>query len=97
MNGDLNAKFIWACIFLFVYGFAGEIFLSNIVKMNLTNLQRRKSPQLLDQSKQKNMFQSMFYQQIHFNQIKSKMAANNMSNNHISPDNLSTLLLLPAG
>ena len=51
INGDFAAKFIWTCAFLFVYSFAGEIFLFKMVKMNLTNSQRKKSPQLLDQSK----------------------------------------------
>ena len=40
-----------ACAFLFVYSLAGEIFLFKIVKMNLTNLQRKKWPQLIDQLK----------------------------------------------
>ena len=51
MNGDLAAKFIWACAFLFAYSFACEIFPFKIVKMNLTNLRRKNSQQLLDQSK----------------------------------------------
>ena len=53
MNGDFAAKFIWACAFLFVYSLAGEIFLFKIVKMNLTNSRRKKSPQLFDQSEHK--------------------------------------------
>ena len=40
--GDFAAKFIWAWAFLFVYGFAGEIFLFKKVKMDLTNSRRRK-------------------------------------------------------
>ena len=52
MNGDFSAKFIWACAFLFVYSLAGKIFLFKIVKMNLINSRREKSPQLPDQSKQ---------------------------------------------
>ena len=51
MNDDFAAKFIWASAFLFVYSLAGEIFLFKIIKMNLTNLRRKKSPQLLHQSK----------------------------------------------
>ena len=51
MNGDVFAKFIWACAFLFVYSLAGEIFLFKIVKMDLTNSRRKNSPQLSDQSK----------------------------------------------
>ena len=53
MNGDFPAKFICACAFLFAYSLAGEIFLFEIVKMNLTNSRRKNSPQLLDQSKHK--------------------------------------------
>ena len=53
MNGDFAVKFIWACAFSFVYSLAGEIFLFKIVKMNLTNLRRKKSPQLFDQSEHK--------------------------------------------
>ena len=62
-------------------------------KMNLTNSQRKKSLQLLDQSKH-NYISIFALSAKHFNQIKSKMAANNMSNVHVSPDVLSTLLLL---
>ena len=51
MNDDFTAKFIWACAFLFVYSLAGEIFFFKIVKMNLTNSRRKKSPKLLVQSK----------------------------------------------
>ena len=52
MNGDFDAKFIWAYAFLFVYSLAGEKFIFKMVKMmNLTNSRRKKSPQLLDQSK----------------------------------------------
>ena len=53
MNGDFVAKFVWVCAFLFVYSLAGEIFLFEIVKMDLTNSRRKDSPQLLDQSKRK--------------------------------------------
>ena len=53
MNSDLSAKFIWACTFLFVYSLAGKILLFKIVKMNLINLRREKSPQLSEQSKHK--------------------------------------------
>ena len=35
MNGDVFAKFIWACAFLFVYSLAGETFLFKTVKMDL--------------------------------------------------------------
>ena len=52
MNGDFATKFIWAGTFLFVYSLAGEIFLFKIVKMNLINSRRKKSPKLLVQSKQ---------------------------------------------
>ena len=55
MSGDFAAKFIWACPFLFVYSLAGEIFLFKIVKMDLTNSQRKNSPQLFDQSKRKHI------------------------------------------
>ena len=51
MIGEFAAKYIWACALTFVYSSTGEIFLFKIVKMNLTNLRRKKSPQLLDQSK----------------------------------------------
>ena len=54
-----------------------------IVKMNLINSRREKSPQLSDESKHKF--------QINFHQIKSKMATNNMSIIHVSPNLLSTL------
>ena len=83
MNGDFAAKFIWACAFLFVYSLTGKIFLFKIVKMNLINSRREKSPQLSDESKHKF--------QINFHQIKSKMATNNMSIIHVSPNLLSTL------
>ena len=53
MNGDLAEKFIWACAFLFGYSLADEIFLFKVVNMDLTNLRRKNSPQLLDQSKHK--------------------------------------------
>ena len=46
-----DAKFIWAYAFLFVYSLASEKFIFKMVKMNLTNSRRKKSPQLLDQSK----------------------------------------------
>ena len=36
--------------FLFAYSLAVEIFLFQMVKINLTNSWRKKSPQLLDQS-----------------------------------------------
>ena len=52
MNGDFATKFIWAGTFLFVHSLAGEIFLFKIVKLNLTNSRRKKSPKLLVQSKQ---------------------------------------------
>ena len=52
-NDDFDTKFIWACAFLFVYNFAGEIFLFKIIKMNLTNSRQKKSSKLLDQSKYK--------------------------------------------
>ena len=51
MSDDFAAKFIWACAFSFVYSLAGEIFLFNIVKMDLTNSRRKNSPQLFDQTK----------------------------------------------
>ena len=53
MNGDFAAKFIWTCAFLFIYSLAGEIFLFKIVKMNLINSRREKSPELSNQSKHK--------------------------------------------
>ena len=53
MNGDFAAKFIWACAFSLVYSLAGKMFLFKIVKMNLINSRREKSPQLSDQSKHK--------------------------------------------
>ena len=37
MNGNFAVKFIWGCMFLFVYCLAGKRFLYKIVKMNLTN------------------------------------------------------------
>ena len=52
---QLKADFHWAkwsaCALTFVYSSTNEIFLFEIVKINLTNLRRKKSPQLLDQSK----------------------------------------------
>ena len=53
MSGDFAAKYIWACAFLFVYSWAGKIFLFKIVKMDLTNSRRKNSPQLFDQPKRK--------------------------------------------
>ena len=53
MSGDFAAKFFWACLFLFVYSLAGEIFLFKIVQMDLTNSRRKNSPQLFDQLKRK--------------------------------------------
>ena len=58
--------------------------------MNLTNSQRKKSPQLFDQSKH----ESKLCHQISFHQIKSKMAAIDMSNIHVSPNVISTLMPL---
>ena len=89
MNGDFAAKFVWACAFLFVYSLAGKIFLK-IVKMNLINSRREKSPNC--QTNQNTNFQ--LCHQINFHQIKSKMAANNMSIIHVSPNVLSTLMPL---
>ena len=51
MNNDFAVKFIWTCAFLIVVSLGGKIFLFKIVKINLTNSRRKKSPQLLDQSK----------------------------------------------
>ena len=94
LNNDFAAKFIWVCAALFAYSLAGEIFLLKIVKiMNLTNLQRKMSPQLLDQSKH---YLSTLSANI-FQQDKSKMAAKNISNIHVSLDVLSTLLSLQLG
>ena len=53
MNGDFAAKFIWSCAFLFVYSLAGDIFLFQIVKTDLTNSRQKNLPQLFDQSKHK--------------------------------------------
>ena len=50
-SGFPLGEMIWACASAFVYSSTGEIFLFKIVKMNLTNSRRKKSPQLLDQSK----------------------------------------------
>ena len=59
LNNDFAAKFIWVCAALFAYSLAGEIFLLKIVKiMNLTNLQRKMSPQL------SNYFQIYFILQV---------------------------------
>ena len=94
INNDFAAIFIWVCAFLFVYSLAGEIFLLKIVKiMNLTNLQRKKSPQLLDQSK--NYLSTLSVNTFH--QIKSKMTANNISSIHVSLDVPSTLMSLQLG
>ena len=68
MNGDLPAKFIWECAFLFVYSLAGKIFLFIIVKMNLINSRREKSPQLSDQSKHK--FSTLWSNKFPSDQIK---------------------------
>ena len=85
MNGDFAKKFTWTCIFLFAYSLASEIFHFKTVKMNLTNLRQKNSPQSSDQSKHKyisifalpaNTFQS--------DQIEDK------TNIHISSDVLST-------
>ena len=53
INGHFTVKFISVCAILFVYSLADEIFLFNIVKMDLTNSRRKNSRKLLDQSKQK--------------------------------------------
>ena len=49
MTDDFTAKYIWAAALIPVYSSAGERFLFRIVKMNLTNSQGKKLPQLLDQ------------------------------------------------
>ena len=51
MTYDFAAKYIWACALTFICSLNGEIFLFKIVKINLTDSRRKKSPQLLDQSK----------------------------------------------
>ena len=71
---------------------AGKIFLFKITKTDLTNLRRKNSPQLLDQSKQIH-FNLCFISKSIFNKIKLKMAVNNMSYIHVSPDVLSALIL----
>ena len=53
MTGNFVARYIRACPLSCVYSLSGEIFFFKIVKMNLTNLRRKKSSQLLDQSKTK--------------------------------------------
>ena len=68
INGDFAAKFIWACAFLFVHSLAGKIFLFKIVKMNLINSRREKSPQLSDN--QNTNFQ--LCHQINFHQINRR-------------------------
>ena len=55
INGDFAAKFIWSYTFLFLYSLAIEIFHLKIVKMNLTNSRRKKSPQFFDQLKDKHI------------------------------------------
>ena len=82
MSGHFVVKFIRACTFLFVYSLAGEIFVFKLVKMHLTNLQRKNCHNCLT-NQNANTFQSLLSQQIHFNQIKSKVAANNTSNIHL--------------
>ena len=47
MNDNFAAKLIWASAFLFAYNLA----LFKIVKMDLNNSRRKKSPHLLDQAK----------------------------------------------
>ena len=44
ITGDFTAKYILAWALTFVYSLSGEIFLFSIVKMNLTNSRRKKSP-----------------------------------------------------
>ena len=51
ITDDFAAKSIWTCALTFACSLSGEILLLEIVKMNLTNSRRKKSPQLLDQSK----------------------------------------------
>ena len=53
MNGDFVVKFIWEYAFLFAYSLDVKIFLFKIIKINLINSRREKSPQLSDQSKHK--------------------------------------------
>ena len=51
--GEMSGEIYWACAFLFVYSFAGKIFLLKIVQIDLTNSQRKNLPQMFDQSKRK--------------------------------------------
>ena len=53
MSSDLEAIYVWACALTFGFSLSGKIFLLKIVKMNLAKLAKKKSPKLLDQSKQR--------------------------------------------
>ena len=50
---NFASKFIWACAFLFAYGLTDEVCFFKMVKMDLTNSQRKNLPQLSDQLKHK--------------------------------------------
>ena len=83
---------IYLGMHIFAYNLAGKIFLFKVVKMDLSVLQQKKLPQLLDLSKCK--YISIF-----------ALSANTFQSNHIShfnhfnlsPDVLSTLMLLQQG
>ena len=84
MSGDFAAKFIWACALPPTYSPAGEIYSppqkkknKKIVKMDLTNLRRKNSSQMFDQSKCK--YISIFA----FAANTSDLAANDMRNIHL--------------
>ena len=81
MSGDFAAKFIWACALPPAYSLAGEISpppkKKKIVKMDLTNLRRKNSSQMFDQSKCK--YISIFA----FAANTSDLAANDMRNIHL--------------
>ena len=81
MSGDFAAKFIWACALPPTYSPAGEIpsppQKKKIVKMDLTNLRRKNSSQMFDQSKCK--YISIFA----FAANTSDLAANDMRNIHL--------------
>ena len=78
---------IWACALTFFYSLSGKIFLFKILKMSLTNSRRKKSPQLLDQSK--HMFLALPP-----DSFPSDRDTNDLRNVYVPADVFSTLLPL---
>ena len=90
MTCNFARKDIWACALTFFYSLSGKRFLFKILKMSLTNSRRKKSQQLLDQSK--HMFLALPP-----DSFTSDRDANDLRNIHVPVDVFSALLPLKQG